>query len=51
MEWLGKLLFPNNPRWVRYRKRQLLFFTIGLSLLACALVGLLVFLLNKPLRY
>lgn len=36
---LGKWLFPKNPRMVRYRKLQLLFFTIFLSLLAATLVG------------
>ncbi len=51
MEWLGKLLFPKNPRWVRYRKRQLLLFTVTLSLLACLLVGVLFYLLNQVPKY
>jgi hypothetical protein len=37
---LAKLLFPKNPRMVRYRKLQLLFFSIFFSLLAATLVAL-----------
>jgi len=38
---LGKWLFPKNPRMVRYRKLQLLFFTIVFSLLAAVVVALM----------
>jgi hypothetical protein len=48
MQWLGKLFFPGNPKMVRYRKLQLLFFTIALIVLSCAVVGLLFYLLSKP---
>jgi hypothetical protein len=48
MEWLGKLLFPRNPRLVRYRKLRLLFFTIVLIVLSCAVVGLLFYLVSRP---
>jgi hypothetical protein len=47
MEWLGRLLFPTNPKMVRYRKVRLLLFTIFLSVLSCVLVGLLVFLMGR----
>jgi hypothetical protein len=48
MQWLGKLLFPGNPRQVRDRKLQLLFFTMALIVLACAVVGLMFFLVSRP---
>ena len=38
---LGKMLFPKNPRMVRYRKLQILFFTVFFAVLAAVLVGLL----------
>lgn len=41
---LGKILFPKNPRMVRYRKLQLLFFTVFLSVFAAAVVGVLYYL-------
>lgn len=41
---LGKILFPKNPRMVRYRKLQLLFWTIFFSLLAALAVGSLFYL-------
>jgi hypothetical protein len=47
MEWLAELLFPKNPRMVRLRKLQLLFFTIALSILSCVLIGLLLFLIGR----
>ena len=47
MEWLAKILFPKNPRLVRLRKMQLLLFTIVLTVLSCAVVGLLFYLLGK----
>jgi hypothetical protein len=48
MEWLGKLFFPGNPKQVRYRKLQLLFFTIALIVLACSVVGLMFYLVSRP---
>ena len=48
MEWLGKLFFPGNPKMVRYRKLRLLFFTITLVVLSCAVVGVMFYLLSKP---
>ena len=48
MEWLGKLFFPGNPKLVRHRKLQLLFFTIALIVLACVVVGLMFYLVSKP---
>jgi hypothetical protein len=48
MDRLAKLIFPNNPKLVRHRKLQLLFFTIVLCVLACAVVGLLFYLWDKP---
>jgi energy-coupling factor transporter transmembrane protein EcfT len=47
MEWLGKLLFPKNPKMVRYRKLQLVFIAIIFSVLCCALVGLLIYFLSR----
>jgi hypothetical protein len=47
MERLGKLLFPKNPKMVRYRKLQILFIVIFLSVLCCALVGLLVYFMGR----
>ena len=44
---LGKLLFPKNPRMVRYRKLQLLFFMVFFSLLAAALVALMFYGANQ----
>ena len=44
---LGKWLFPKNPRMVRYRKLRILFFAIFFGALACLLVGLMMFLLNR----
>lgn len=41
---LGKLLFPKTPRMVRYRKLQLLFFTVFFSIFAAVAVGLLFYL-------
>ena len=50
MDTLGKWLFPKNPKWVRHRKLQLVSFAIFFSVLACALVGVLVFFLGRS-RY
>ena len=47
MHKLAKLLFPNNPKWVRYRKLERLFFSIVLPLLACGAVGAIIFFLNQ----
>ena len=47
MERLGKLLFPNDPRMVRYRKLRLLFITVFLGVLSCVLVGLLVYFMSR----
>ena len=47
MDWLARILYPHNPRLVRLRKLQLLFFTITLTVLACAVVGLLFYLLGR----
>ena len=51
MEKLGNFLFPKNPKRVQERKLQLLFFTIALCALTCALVGLLFYLLNQRSTY
>ncbi|HWH67987.1 MAG TPA: hypothetical protein VNT26_01270 [Candidatus Sulfotelmatobacter sp.] len=45
MDTLAKWLFPSNPRMVRHRKLQMLFCTLFMSVLACAVVGGVVFLL------
>jgi hypothetical protein len=47
MDKLAKLLFPHNPKWVRYRKMQSLFFTVLLTVISCAAVGVLVFFLSR----
>jgi hypothetical protein len=44
---LAKLLFPNNPRMVRYRKLRLFMVAVFLSLFCAALVGLLFYLAYK----
>jgi hypothetical protein len=46
LDKLSKWLFPNNPKMVRNRKLQVLFFTIVLTLLACVIVGLLLYLMS-----
>ena len=46
MDKLGKWLFPKNPKMVRFRKLQLLFFTIFLSICVCALVAVLFYLMG-----
>ena len=47
MDRLGNLFFPKNPKRVQERKLRLLFFTIVLCALTCALVGLLFYFLNQ----
>ena len=47
MDWLAKLIFPHNPKLVRFRKLQALCFTIVLCVAACAVVGLIIFLMNQ----
>jgi hypothetical protein len=47
MDWLTKLLFPKNPRMVRYRKLQVLFIVVPLIVVICAIVGGLIFLLSR----
>jgi hypothetical protein len=47
MDFLGKLLYPDNPPRVRARKLQLLFFAVVLSILACAAVGCLFYVFNR----
>jgi hypothetical protein len=47
MAKLGDFLFPKNPKRVQERKLRLLFFTIFLCVLSCALVGLLFYFLNQ----
>jgi hypothetical protein len=42
---LGKLLFPKNPRMVRYRKLRILFFALAFCVLGCMLIGLMIYLL------
>jgi hypothetical protein len=41
------MLFPNNPRMVRYRKMRLLMFGVFMSIFTAAAVGLLFYLANK----
>jgi len=48
MDRLGKLLFPHNPKMVRYRKVQLLFIITLCVLLCCAGVGAIVYFLGRP---
>ena len=45
---LGKLLFPKNPKMVRYRKLQILYIMILLGVLACGAMALIIYLLGKP---
>jgi hypothetical protein len=47
MDWLAKLLYPRQPKLVRFRKLQALCFTIILCVAACAVVGLLIYLMSK----
>jgi hypothetical protein len=44
---LAKLLFPSDPRMVRYRKLRLFMVAVFLSLFCAALVGLLFYLAYK----
>jgi len=44
---LARLLFPNNPRMVRYRKMRLFMFGVFLSLFCAAAVALLFYLANR----
>jgi len=48
---LGKVLFPKNPRLVRYRKLRILGFSIVLSACACLAMGTAIFLLNRAPLY
>ena len=47
MDRLSQLLFPGNPKRVRYRKMQALYFGVFLSLAACVAVGVLIYLLSQ----
>ena len=47
MDRLARILFPRQPRMVRYRKMRLLFVGIFLSLLSATVVGALFFFANK----
>ena len=47
MDRLSQLLFPHNPKRVRHRKMQSLYFAVFISLAACAAVGVGIFLLNN----
>ena len=47
MDRLAQWLFPHNPKWVRYRKMQSLCFAVVLGLVACVVVGVVIFLLNR----
>ena len=47
MDRLTKLLFPKNPRMVRYRKLQVLYIAVFLTVAICAAVGVMIFLLNQ----
>ena len=47
MDRLAKLLFPNNPKMVRFRKLQALYFAVFLSVGACVAVGLVIFFLSQ----
>ena len=47
MDRLAQLLFPDNPKRVRYRKMQSLYFAVFVSLATCAAVGVAIFLLNN----
>jgi hypothetical protein len=47
MDWLAKILYPRHPKLVRFRKLQALCFTIVLCVAACAVVGLLIFLMSN----
>ena len=51
MEWLTKLLFPNNPKMVRYRKIQALFIAVLLIGAICAAVGVLMYLVGTDARF
>jgi hypothetical protein len=51
MDRLAKLLFPKHPKLVRFRKLQALWFTIFLSVAACAAVGLTLFYLSREHPY
>jgi hypothetical protein len=50
MEWLAKLLFPNNPKMVRHRKLQGLYIVVLFVGIICAMVGVMMFLLSTKLR-
>ena len=47
MDRLAKIMFPNNPRMVRYRKMRLLLFAVFMSLFAALLVGVLFYFANR----
>ena len=47
MDRLARLLFPNHPKMVRFRKLQALWFTVFLSVGACVAVGAVIFFLNR----
>ena len=47
MDRLAQLLFPSNPKRVRYRKMQSLYFAVFLSVGACVAVGVMIYMLNR----
>ena len=44
---LARLLFPNHPKMVRFRKLQAVYFVAFLCGASCAAVGVTIFLINQ----
>ncbi len=47
MEWLSEILFRDSPKRVRQRKMQMLIFAVVLGLIACVLVGVVIYFMGK----
>jgi hypothetical protein len=47
MDRLAKLLYPNHPKLVRFRKLQAICFAAFLSVGTCVAVGLMIFFLSQ----
>jgi hypothetical protein len=47
MDRLAKLLFPDYPKAVRFRKLQAVYFAAFLCVAACVAVGVTIFLMNQ----
>ena len=50
MEYLAKLLFPNNPNMARNRKLQAMYVVVILVAAVCVIVGVMTYILSTNAR-